>query len=910
MLPFFLVLLISLSSSALTSDIKGNYFIACGLPKSTAHSSEDGSTWRSDDNPAFTPPDINKISSSVIGHGDDYPYTRARIFESAVTYSFEVSPGPKFIRLYFTTSTTDSYKYNTTTTISASQFFVSVEANGFTLLNNFSVSLNNQNSTESNEVYEFHVPVENGKPLNLTFSPPTNCTSINPCYAFINGIEIIAVPEGLYFNATRLPPPTFISDTYEYSLQQAAFQTAHRINVGGTTVPSEVDSGELGRIWNPDEQFIANNFYGKNIYNPNIEGNMSLFIEYTQVPRYVAPPQVYATLRFMDLDYPESLSRNLTWFFDVDPGFDYLVRLHFCELDGRVNGSQQRVFEVYINNEYGGLIDVWYITGGLRIAVFRDYVVSLYGQSDGTKVPLSISLHPHYAHSPNVMVSDVLLNGVEILKLNKSNGNLVVPNQPLNAVLSPSPTPNPSRKHALPIIVGAIGGTLVLASLVIIACCIVYKKKAAMEALRKKSMATSSSSKDKWVQPPSYSSSTPSTRNSSLPSDLCRRFSLAQIRVATCDFDEKLIVGRGGFGTVYMGSIEGETTTVAIKRLNSTSKQGTHEFQTEIEMLSRLRHVNLVSLIGYCEDQGEMILVYEYMSRGTLRDHLLYKNPSTNDHTNNISLSWKERLKICVGSARGLHYLHAGAKQVIIHRDVKSTNILLDDKWTAKVSDFGLSKVGPDPDGAGITHISTAVKGSVGYLDPEYYQRRQLTEKSDVYSFGVVLFEVLCARAAVKPNLPKEQANLAKWATARCKSGTLYTIVDPNLTGQISPECLRKFGEVASMCVRDRGSERPPMGDIVWGLEFSLQLQEAAEKNTNPANFKDVSITTSIDLNEVDGRTLNYDSYASGDDLSKSTNVVDSTENMLLDSKSTANNSSDHPIDKSVFSEIMDPKAR
>ncbi|XP_010694018.2 putative receptor-like protein kinase At5g39000 [Beta vulgaris subsp. vulgaris] len=899
MLPFFLVLILSLSSSALTSDT--DYFIACGLPKSTLPSSEDGNkSWQSDDNPAFTPPDFNKISSSVSGLGDEDPYTRARIFESAVTYSFPVSPGPKFIRLHFTT--TASYTYNTT--IVASQFFVSVEANGFTLLNNFSAFLNNQNSTTGYEVYEFHVPVENDKPLNLTFSPPTNCTSTNTCYAFVNGIEIIAVPEGLYFNATRLPRPTFISNN-EYSLQQAAFQTVYRINVGGPTAP---DSGELGRIWEPDDTYIAT-FYGKNIYFPTMGGNMSV-IEYTLVPSYTAPPQVYATLRFIGLDSPKSVSRNLTWNFDVDPGFDYLVRLHFCELSVNVTGIQQRAFVVYMNNESGGVVDVWKLTGGLGIAVFQDYVVSLYGQSDGTKVPLSISLHPLDSSSLTHALDDVLLNGLEILKLNQSNGNLVVPNQPSIVVPPPSSTQNTSRKHhALPIVVGAIGGTLVLAFLVIIACLIVYKKKAAAEALKKKSMATSTSNKDKWVQPPSYSSSTPSTRNSSLPSDLCRRFSLAQIRVATCDFDEKLIVGRGGFGTVYMGSIEGETTTVAIKRLNSTSKQGTHEFQTEIEMLSRLRHVNLVSLIGYCEDQGEMILVYEYMSRGTLRDHLLYNNPSTNDHTNNISLSWKERLKICVGSARGLHYLHAGAKQVIIHRDVKSTNILLDDKWTAKVSDFGLSKVGPDLDGAGITHISTAVKGSVGYLDPEYYQRRQLTEKSDVYSFGVVLFEVLCARAVVKPNLPREQANLARWATTRYKSGTLNTIVDPDLTGQISPECLRKFGEIASMCVRDRGSERPPMGDIVWGLEFALQLQEAAEKNnTDGADFED-SIPTSIDIHE---HILNYDSYVSGDDLSRSSNVVGSLENRLLDSKSSASHSSDYPIDKSasVFSEIMDPKAR
>ncbi|KAL0774059.1 hypothetical protein Bca101_039210 [Brassica carinata] len=276
----------------------------------------------------------------------------------------------------------------------------------------------------------------------------------------------------------------------------------------------------------------------------------------------------------------------------------------------------------------------------------------------------------------------------------------------------------------------------------------------------------------------------------------------------------RLLIGKSGFGDVYKGILPDESK-VAIKRGKTGSGQGMLEFQREIQVLSRIWHRHLVSLTGYCDENSEMILVYEFIEKGTLQEHLYGSDLP--------SLSWKQRLEICIGAARGLHYLHSGSEEAIIHRDVKSTNILLDENTVAKVVDFGISKLvvrNQEP-----ISISTNIKGTYVYLDPEYMYTHILTEKSDVYSFGVVLLEVLCARPALDRHLPAEQQNLADWAMSCKSNGVVDKIVDQRLVGQIEPKILRKFMEVAEKCLKDNGDERPSMANVSWELEYIMRLQ-------------------------------------------------------------------------------------
>ncbi|XP_047961775.1 receptor-like protein kinase ANXUR1 [Salvia hispanica] len=301
---------------------------------------------------------------------------------------------------------------------------------------------------------------------------------------------------------------------------------------------------------------------------------------------------------------------------------------------------------------------------------------------------------------------------------------------------------------------------------------------------------------------------------------LCRRFSLAEIQSATGDFSDDYVIGKGGFAEVY----NNRTVLVAIMRRLASNRdqgQGRTEFVAEIETLSKFRHYNLVVLIGYCDEEGEMILVYDYMSNGTLADHL---------YNLGTSLSWNERLKICIGAGRGLDHLHSGCS--IIHRDVKPTNILLDHDFTAKVSDFGLAKhLGHN---MSQTHVTTHVKGSFGYFDPSYFTTGRLTKGSDTYAFGVILLEVLSGRPAVEHRLDEDQLCMSTWAQEKIRNGKAGQIVNPYLKGDISEICLKTFVGVVKRCLHHDPKKRLTMSRVVAQLELALEQQErSTHKDVN-----------------------------------------------------------------------------
>ncbi|KAL2495361.1 Protein kinase superfamily protein [Forsythia ovata] len=310
-------------------------------------------------------------------------------------------------------------------------------------------------------------------------------------------------------------------------------------------------------------------------------------------------------------------------------------------------------------------------------------------------------------------------------------------------------------------------------------------------------------------------------------------FTFRELASATENFNPELLVGEGGFGRVYKGHLKTTNQIVAVKQLDRNGVQGNREFLAEVLTLSLVHHPNLVNLIGYCADGHQRILVYEYMCNGSLEGHLLDLPP------NKKHLDWYTRMKIANGAAQGLEYLHDTANPPIIYRDFKPSNILLDEQFNPKLSDFGLAKLGPTGEQ---DHVSTRVMGTYGYCAPEYAQTGKLTTKSDIYSFGVVFLEIISGRRAIDNTKPTEEQNLVAWAKPLFKDKAKFTLLaDPLLEGKYPVKGMYQAVAVAAMCLQDEASTRPLIADVVTALEY------LADENANDENTDD-EITIPPDL--------------------------------------------------------------
>ncbi|KAK4781576.1 hypothetical protein SAY86_015678 [Trapa natans] len=302
-------------------------------------------------------------------------------------------------------------------------------------------------------------------------------------------------------------------------------------------------------------------------------------------------------------------------------------------------------------------------------------------------------------------------------------------------------------------------------------------------------------------------------------------FTMGEMRSATRNFRPDTLLGEGGFGKVFKGWVEENTYApsrvgvgipIAVKKSSSDSSQGLREWQAEVKFLGKFSHPNLVKLLGYCWEDDQFLLVYEYMQKGSLENHLFRKGAQP--------VSWGLRMKIATGAARGLAFLHTSEKSVI-YRDFKTANILLDQEFNAKLSDFGLAKFGPTD---GSSHVTTKVVGTYGYTAPEYFASGHLYINSDVYGFGVVLLELLTGLRAVDKNRPSDSHSLVKWAVpSLSEQRKLKKLVDPRLENMYPMKAAVLVGELILRCLKGDPKRRPSMQEVLYALEKINMIKEA-----------------------------------------------------------------------------------
>ncbi|CAI0467197.1 unnamed protein product [Linum tenue] len=761
-----------------SSAAETQFFVNCG--STTAVNADDGRVFAADQPPEnFKLDGGSQILSDPANATASSLYKTAREFTRRSGYDFPVPENTSYLllRLHFAA-------FNPR--LSAARF--DVHASNFILLGNFTA----ENSTAGAPlISEFYLPAASRNRLRIRFIPSSDSL------AFVSAIELLPLTSSFFVdNRSAAVPPGGGSRPAAgfFGFQSSALRTVHRVDIGGGSRGGEIPPDSLFRPWRPDNEFYATASLGNESDTAIIPSGAA-----DRIRDLAASEPALGSCRYERVTNGGERPANLTWRFQVKQNTRQFLRLYFLNC---VNDAAIRDFNLYINTNFPATVDPF--------LYLREFVAD----SDGSGF-FEISISPSPAVE-NGVATAAYLNALEILEF--------LPKTPANETDDGGNHSNHHRRNLAIWLSAAAAAAAVVVLISLIAFLLKRKKKKNNNkgSNSVKNSATGEKKSHSWI---TVHTDNTTTQGSPLPElNLKLKMPLSEILAVTDNFNPKLLIGSGGFGKVYEGKLA-NGVTVAVKRSESGHGQGRPEFQTEVLVLSKIRHRHLVSLIGYCDDGAEMILVYEFMKNGTLRDHL-YRSDAT-------MLNWKQRLEICIGSAKGLHYLHTGSDGGIIHRDVKSTNILLDENYVAKVADFGLSQAGlPDPD-----HHSMALKGSFGYLDPEFFRTFQLTDKSDVYSFGVVLLEVVCARPAIVNSTAarREEINLAEWGMAWQKKGEIEKIVDPSILGEMNPSSLRKFAEVAEKCLRPDGVDRPTMLDVCWDLEYALQLQQGTPARREPS---------------------------------------------------------------------------
>ncbi|CAE6000708.1 unnamed protein product [Arabidopsis arenosa] len=632
--------------------------IDCGSKSSTK--TPEGRVFKSDsetvqyieakDDIQVSAPPSDKLPSPI--------YLTARIFREEAIYKFHLTrPGWHWVRLHFFAFPNDKFDLQQAT--------FSVLTEKYVLLHNFKLS-NNNNDSLATVQKEYLVNMTDAQ-FALRFKPMKGSA------AFINGIELVSAPDELISDAgTSLFPVNGFSGLSDY-----AYQSVYRVNVGGPLITPQNDT--LGRTWTPDKEYLKDENLAK-----DVKTNPTAIIYPPGVTPLIAPQTVYATGAEMADSQTIDPNFNVTWNFPSNPSFHYFIRLHFCDIISK--SLNDLYFNVYINGKtaISGL-DLSTVAGDLSAPYYKDIVVN----STLMKSELQVQIGPM---GEDTGKKNAILNGVEVLKMSNS----------VNSLDGEFGVDGKRASMGKQGMVATAGFVMMFGAFVGLGA-MVYKWKKRPQDWQKRNSFSS------WLLPihagdSTFMTSKTGSHKSNLYNSalgLGRYFSLSELQEVTKNFDASEIIGVGGFGNVYIGTID-DGTQVAIKRGNPQSEQGITEFHTEIQMLSKLRHRHLVSLIGYCDENSEMILVYEYMSN-----------------------------------------------------------------------------------------------------------------------------EALCARPAINPQLPREQVNLAEWAMLWKQKGLLEKIIDPHLVGTVNPESMKKFAEAAEKCLADYGVDRPTMGDVLWNLEYALQLQEA-----------------------------------------------------------------------------------